>query len=339
MESRYARQERFPGIGSQGQQRLQQKHVLILGAGALGSANAEMLVRAGVGTLSIIDRDVVEWSNLHRQQLYTEQDAENHTPKALAAKERLQRLNNDTVVKAYVLDAKADNLEKLIRDVDVIIDGSDNFEIRFIINDLCQKYSLPWIFGAFAGSFGMTYTFLPEKSPCLHCLLPVLPSGGMSCETSGIISPAVQMTASYQTAEAMKLLTGRNEEVRESLLLFDVWKAQHQLIKTAGVKKTNCPSCGTERTYPYLVEEQHTKLDVLCGRNTVQIRPAEPRSYNFKALADTLRTHGEVRQNNHVLTCAFPDCKLSVFQDGRVLIHGTQEIEKAKNLYYRYLAN
>ncbi|MFB4166302.1 ThiF family adenylyltransferase, partial [Alteribacillus sp. JSM 102045] len=288
MDTRYARQELFSGIGKEGQTRLKKKHVLVLGAGALGSASAETLVRAGVGTLTMIDRDFVEWSNLHRQQLYTEEDAENNYPKAIAAKNRLQSINEETTVKAYVMDAKADNLEKLIQDADLIIDGSDNFDIRFIINDLSQKYQVPWIFGAFAGSFGMTYTFLPEKTPCLQCILPTIPAGSMSCETSGIIAPAVQMTSAHQTTEALKILTEQEESLRGTLLLFDVWNTQQQSIRTDKVKKPDCPSCGKHRTYPYLVNEQDTKLEVLCGRNTVQIRPSEKQEYDFNNLESEL---------------------------------------------------
>ncbi|SDI07921.1 MoeB/ThiF family adenylyltransferase [Alteribacillus bidgolensis] len=338
MDTRYSRQELFSGIGKEGQKRLQEKHVLVLGAGALGSASAETLVRAGVGTLTIIDRDFVEWSNLHRQQLYTEADAEHNHPKAIAAKNRLQSINKDTTVKAYVLDAKADNLEKLVQGADVVIDGSDNFDIRFIINDLSQKYRVPWIFGAFAGSFGMSYTFLPEKTPCLQCILSTIPSSSMSCETSGIIAPAVQMTSAHQTTEALKILTDQEESLRRTLLLFDVWNTQQQSIRTDKVKKTDCPSCGKERTYPYLVHEQDTRLEVLCGRNTVQIRPPEKKEYDFNALASELKQHGNVRKNSYILICTLSDCRLAIFQDGRVLIHGTKEIDKAKHLYHRFIA-
>ncbi|SFE49737.1 ThiF family adenylyltransferase [Alteribacillus iranensis] len=336
MNSRYTRQETFKGIGKEGQKRLREKHALILGVGALGSANAEMLVRAGVGTVTIIDRDIVEWSNLHRQQLYTETHAENQTPKAIAAKERLQNLNRETVIKSYVIDAKADNLEKLVKEADVIIDGSDNFDIRFIINDLSLKYRIPWIFGAFAGSFGMSHTFIPGQTPCLQCLLPALPTDGMSCETAGIIAPAVQVTASYQTAEAMKILTENTSDLRQTLLLFDVWKAQHQSIGMKGVKKASCSSCGDHPSYPYLQAEGNTKLEVLCGRDTVQIRPPNITSYNFSTLARELEQHGDVHHNQYILTCVLPECRMNVFHDGRVLIHGVNEVERAKLLYQRF---
>ncbi|MDQ0298169.1 adenylyltransferase/sulfurtransferase [Salibacterium salarium] len=338
MENRYAKQELFSPIGREGQNLLQTKHILIMGAGALGSANAEMLVRAGIGKVTIIDRDIVESSNLHRQQLYTEKEAEKHTPKAIAAKERLQQINQDTKIDAFVLDADAANLEKLIRNVNLIIDGTDNFDIRFILNDLSQKHQIPWIFGASAGSFGMTYTFIPGKTPCLHCLFPSIPGIGMSCDSSGIIGPAIQMTASYQTTEAMKWLTENEEALRTSLLFFDIWHGQQQTIGMNKGKNKECLSCGNNRAYPYLNQSETAHIDVLCGRDTVQIRPSSKKKYDFSHIAKHLQSHGNVKSNNYVLTCLYRDYRIAVFHDGRVLIHGTKKKDEAKSIYHEFFA-
>lgn len=186
MNNRYSRQELFSPIGERGQQKIGEKHVLIIGAGALGSANAEMLVRAGVGKVTIVDRDYIDWSNLQRQQLYCEADVESNLPKVVAAKRRLQAINSHVVVDAYVQDVTAEELEQLITDVNVMIDATDNFETRFIVNDISQKYSIPWIYGACVGSYGLSYTILPGKTPCLSCLLQSIPLGGVTCDTAGL---------------------------------------------------------------------------------------------------------------------------------------------------------
>ncbi|SDH86906.1 adenylyltransferase and sulfurtransferase [Alteribacillus persepolensis] len=338
MEDRYARQQLFSGIGKEGQKHIREKSVLIIGAGALGGANAEMLVRAGVRKVTIVDRDYVDASNLHRQQLYTEQDAKDNIPKAIAAEQRLRAVNTDTEIKGIAMDAKADNVESLLEDVDLIVDGSDNYEIRFIINDLSQKHHIPWIMGACAGSNGMSYTFLPGETPCLQCVLPSMPDVGMSCETSGIIAPAVQITASIQTTEALKLLAGRWNDLRKKLLLFDVWQGQPLSINMFHAKKADCPSCGEQRDYPSLRYSFETKLEVLCGRDTVQIRPSHKKEYDFSSLEGVLEKHGKVRRNPYVLTCLLHDYRLAVFQDGRVLVHGTNEVEKAKTIYHQLLS-
>lgn len=338
MDDRYTRQELFPPIGREGQEKLQSSRVLVMGAGALGSSTSEMLVRAGVGEITIIDRDVVEPSNLPRQNLFTEDEADGATPKALAAKERLQRINRQTTIHAYVLDADAPALEKLVRDVDLMVDGSDNFEIRFILNDLSQKYGVPWIFGASAGSVGMACAFLPGETPCFQCLLRGMPEGAVTCSSAGIIAPAVQMTTSYQAAEAIKLLTGNAASLQKKLLLFDIWNGHHQQLGFHRMKNRKCPSCGDSRTYPYLTETESTRVSTLCGQDTVHIRPAQPFSYDFTLLERHLRPHGKVKKNDHVLTCLLSSYRLAVFADGRILIHGTNNSETAKAIYTQYIA-
>jgi len=337
MHNRYSRQELFSPIGEKGQQLLKQKHVLIIGVGALGSASAEALVRAGIEKLTIIDRDYVEWSNLQRQQLYTEQDAQEKVPKVIAAKNRLQSINSAVEINEFILDAFTEKLPGILEDVDIMIDATDNFDVRFMMNDLAQKYQIPWIYGSCVGSYGATYTIVPGKTPCLHCLLQVMPNTGMTCDTVGIISPAVQIVAAYQVAEALKILVGDEDSRRKSYLTFDVWQNQHYEMNVEKVRNHDCPSCGQNPTYPYLSYENQTKLEVLCGRDAIQIRPAKPVHHNLDQLAVKLLPYGDIQQNPYLLSCQAPDYRIVIFQDGRVVIHGIQDIEKAKSIYYRLL--
>lgn len=340
MKERYSRQELFRPIGKAGQASISTKHVLIVGAGALGTGNAEALVRAGVGKLTLIDRDYVEWSNLQRQQLYSEDDAKERLPKAVAAKQRLTQVNSDVEIETIVGDANVDELERLATETkpDVIIDATDNFETRMMINDISCKYRIPWIYGACVGSYGISYAFIPGKTPCLHCLLETMPIGGLTCDTAGIISPAVQMVVAYQVAEALKLLVGDEQALRGKLVSFDVWNNQHTAIRVDQVKKENCPSCGANPTYPYLSYEMQTKTAVLCGRNSVQIRPAGKREYDLAQLADLFSKQGlQVDVNPYLVSVSLPSHRLVVFRDGRALVHGTKDIQEAKAIYHRYL--
>lgn len=334
---RYSRQQLFQPVGNKGQQQIRSKHVLVVGAGALGSASAEALVRAGIGKLTLIDRDYVEWSNLQRQQLYTEQDAQNKLPKAVAAKNRLRQINTEVKIEALVMDAQPANLENIVQTADVIIDATDNFDIRFILNDLSHKHEVPWIYGSCVGSYGTTYTVIPNVTPCLHCILKKVPVGGATCETAGIISPAVQIVAAYQITEALKILVEDVEALRHTFLTFDVWNNQHAEFKTSKMKSDKCSSCGSTRTYPYLAYENQLKTEVLCGRETVQIRPSQQHLHNFDELEKRLKKQGEVDRNPYLLSCQLPEQRFVIFQDGRVFIHGTNDIQFAKSLYYRLL--
>ncbi|KLA30487.1 molybdopterin-synthase adenylyltransferase MoeB [Bacillus cereus] len=335
MAERYSRQQLFKPIGSRGQEKIRNKHVLIVGAGALGSASAESFVRAGIGKLTIIDRDYVEWSNLQRQQLYSEQDAREKIPKAIAAKNRLEQINSEVQIHAFVMDAVAENMEDLLKNVDVIIDATDNFDIRFVINDLSQKHNIPWIYGSCVGSYGMSYTVIPQETPCLHCVLKNVPVTGVTCDTAGIISPTVQVVAAYQVAEAFKILVGDFSAIRKTFFMFDIWSNQNHFIKLGKIKTDDCPSCGSHRTYPYLSYENQTKVAALCGRNTVQIRPVENRKYDFDDMEKVLNKLGKVDRNPYLLSCQLNDYRVVIFRDGRVFIHGTNDISKAKQLYYR----
>ncbi|HDR4572608.1 thiazole biosynthesis adenylyltransferase ThiF [Bacillus cytotoxicus] len=337
MNNRYSRQELFSSIGEKGQKKIGKKHVFIIGAGALGSANAEMLVRAGVGNVTIVDRDYIDWSNLQRQQLYAEEDVKNHLPKAIAAKQRLKAINSSVVVKAFVKDITAEELEELVTNVDVIIDATDNFETRFIINDISQKYSIPWIYGACVGSYGLSYTILPGKTPCLSCLLQSIPLGGATCDTAGIISPAVSIVVSHQVTETLKLLVEDYKALRDGLVSFDVWKNEYSCMNVQKLKKDHCPSCGEKAIYPYLNKENTSKTAVLCGRNTVQIRPPHKEQLDFHRYKELLRDRvADLTVNPYLLSFRADGKRLVAFQDGRVLVYGTKEIAEAKTIYHRY---
>ncbi|MFB5253250.1 thiazole biosynthesis adenylyltransferase ThiF [Bacillus mycoides] len=337
MNNRYSRQELFSPIGGEGQQKIREKHVLIIGAGALGSANAEMFVRAGVGTVTIVDRDYVDWSNLQRQQLYAESDVENNLPKAVAAKKRLEEINSEVRVEALVQDVTAEELEELVTNVDVIIDATDNFETRFIVNDISQKYSIPWVYGACVGSYGLSYTIMPGKTPCLSCLLQSIPLGGATCDTAGIISPAVSLVVSHQVTETLKLLVEDYDSLRDGLVSFDVWKNEYSCMNVQKLRKHNCLSCGEQALYPYLNKENTSKTAVLCGRNTVQIRPPHKEEMNFEQYKELLNNRvNDLNVNPYLLSFSVEEKRLVAFKDGRVLVHGTKDISEAKTIYHRY---
>ncbi|WP_090738942.1 ThiF family adenylyltransferase [Paenibacillus sp. Mc5Re-14] len=336
---RYSRQERFAPFGPAGQRRLASSHVLIIGVGALGTGIAETLVRGGVGTVSLVDRDYVEWSNLQRQQLFQESDAVQRCPKAVAAQRRLKDINSETIVHAHVLDVGIEELEELIQGVDLMMDATDNFDTRLLMNDMALKHRIPWIYGGCVGSYGVTYTILPGQTPCLHCLMGTVPLGEETCDTAGIIPQAVQMVTANQTTEAFKLLGGYPENLRGKLLSFDLWKNEYVAIAVDRLKKANCPSCGSQPTYPYLSASYRQKTDVLCGRDTVQIRPANRTHLNLAEIANRFTALGEgnVEWNSYLVSFSVGEHRLVVFADGRALIHGTKDVAKARSLYHRYL--
>ncbi|WP_071461443.1 thiazole biosynthesis adenylyltransferase ThiF [Bacillus massilinigeriensis] len=336
MSERYSRQTLFPGIGPEGQEKIGRKHVLIVGAGALGSGNAEVLTRAGVGRLTIIDRDYVEESNLQRQQLYTEEDVAEKLPKAVAAKKRLEKINSEINITAIVGDATPEVLAEFAGGIDLILDSTDNFETRMTINDISQKYNIPWVYGACVASFGMSFTIIPGVTPCLNCLLKAVPLQGLTCDTGGIIGPAVQMVIAHQTAEALKILSEDYDAVRPSLVSFDLWRNDYTSMKMSRAKDPGCLSCGENREYPYLDEENRMKTAVLCGRDTVQIRPPHAGSFNLEELAGKLSALGyAVKGNPYLLSAENGESRFVLFQDGRALIHGTKDIAQAKSLYQR----
>ncbi|WP_409303308.1 MoeB/ThiF family adenylyltransferase [Peribacillus sp. SCS-155] len=338
MKERYSRQMLFPQIGEHGQTKIRSKHVLIVGAGALGSANAEFFVRAGVGRLTIVDRDYVEESNLQRQQLYNEADVLEKLPKAEAANNHLQRINQDVEISPVIMDATASSLEPLLNDVSLLIDATDNFETRMVINDLAQKHKIPWIYGACVGSVGMSFTVIPGVTPCMNCLLRSIPVQGMTCDTGGIIAPAVQMVVAHQSAEALKILVEDFEALRPSFVTFDLWRNQYQSMKVGRAKKSDCLSCGEHPTYPFLTLENATKTTVLCGRDTVQVRPPRPLNIQLEKLKADLSGSGyDVKSNPFLASIEKNGERMVVFADGRALIHGTKDMAHAKAMYQRIL--
>ncbi|ADI00187.1 ThiF family adenylyltransferase [Salisediminibacterium selenitireducens] len=335
MTARYSRQERFEGIGHDGQAKIRDGSVMIAGAGALGSAAAEMFVRAGVGRVLIVDRDYVEHSNLQRQQLYTEQDAHGRLPKAVAAERRLRSINGDVTITGLTEEITPVFLAQMA-DVDAVVDGLDNFETRMAINDACMKRGIPFIYGACVASGGLSYTVLPEEKPCLQCILGDAGPGGETCDTAGIISPAVQMTASFQTAEALKLLSGNREALREELVEFDVWSNETRKVNVTGLKDPGCPSCGPDPKYPNLDRSAQTKTAVLCGRDTVQIRPHK--AVSFERVRHDL-PDVPVSENPFLMQLELEGRRVVLFRDGRALVHNTSDPVEALSLYQRYIGS
>lgn len=339
MNDRYSRQILFKPIGENGQRKLKKSHVLIAGAGALGSASAEMLVRAGIGHLTIVDRDYVEWSNLQRQQLYTEADARAGTPKALAAARQLSMVNSEVTIQPIVSDFMDFASKSRTEDYHLIIDATDNFETRLYINDLAQKNKIPWIYGGGTGSTGMTFTIVPGETPCLSCMLKTFPSVNDTCDTVGIIAPAIQWVTAHQITEAMKLLTDNAHHLRRTLLITDIWTNQQTSIKIDAARKSYCRSCGTRPTYPYLLENRNQRATVLCGRDTIQIRPIAGQSLNKEEIKDKLTEASQTITVNEFLIHAHLDerRRIVVFHDGRVLLHGMTNVTEAQAVYDRYI--
>ncbi|EZH68094.1 thiamine biosynthesis protein MoeB [Bacillaceae bacterium JMAK1] len=337
--NRYEKQMSFSPIGKAGQDKLGQAHVLLIGVGALGSASAETLVRAGVKTITVVDRDYVELSNLHRQQLYCEADVEQVLPKAIAAKRRLMEINSDVTITAHVMDATAHNLEPLLTSVDIIIDGTDNFDIRYIMNDLSVKHNIPWVFGACAGSYGMTKFFHPSEDPCLMCVMKLIPGEAMTCDSHGVIAPVIQQTSLMQTVHVLKWITGNANEIDRSMSIYDIWEGSYQKFSMKKMKKESCKTCGNERTFPYLQSLQDTNIAVLCGRDTIQIR-VKDRSFDLTHLEMKLTAYGRTKKNPFLLSFTEHQSgkRMAIFKDGRVLVHGTKDIEEAKTFYHNMMA-
>lgn len=334
MTDRYSRQILFKPIGETGQKKIGQKHVLIMGCGALGTANAANLVRAGVGKITLIDRDYVEYSNLQRQQLFTEKDAQEQLPKVIAAKKRLLEINSHVTIDAYMMDATSSSFSPLLTEVDLVIDATDNLDTRLMMNDLLQKLQIPWIFGSCVGSTGMSFTILPRETSCLHCLLDTTTStSGATCDSVGIIAAAVQMVVVYQTAEALKILVEAYDQLRTTLVTFDLWNNLYQTIYIDRAKKSDCPTCGKNPSYKYLDDEYQMKTAVLCGRNTVQIR--SDRKIHLEQLAKRLSNIGPIKMNPFLVSIEYNSFRIVFFKDGRTLIHGTNSIEKAKSVYHK----
>lgn len=337
MNDRYSRQILFREIGKEGQERLMNSRVLLVGAGALGASHAEMLARAGVGTLRIVDRDFVEFTNLQRQTLYKEQDAIARLPKAVAAKRRIAEINSEITVEEYVADVNNSNIESLIDGCDIVIDGTDNFQVRYLVNDACVKHNTPWVYGAAVSSYGTTMTVIPGETPCLRCVFEEMPDAGSAptCDTAGVIMPIISIIAAVQVAEALKLLTGNRDALHHSLMQIDVWQNDWRKIKLAG-PNPDCIACG-KREFEFLDADSQEFAAVLCGRDAVQIAPPNPTRIDLRNLAEKLATLGKVRVNEYLLRFSHNGTELTVFTDGRAIIKGTDDISAARSLYARFI--
>lgn len=338
---RYCRQVLFAPLGEEGQRRLSRSRVLLVGCGALGSTLAGQMVRAGVGFLRIADRDTVELDNLHRQVLFDEEDVRKGLPKAEAARRKLAVINSEVAVEAVVDDVNHLNIAELAEGVDLLLDGTDNFETRFLINDLAVKTKRPWIYGACVGATGMSMPILPHETPCLRCLFeePPGPALNPTCDTVGILGPVVGMVASHQAMEAIKILSGHREAVDRRLLTFDAWSGRlARLIVQKAYEQGVCPCCKGGR-FEWLEGNVASRTVTLCGRNAVQIHPSKVIAIDLPALAARLRSvaRGEPKFNPLLLKAVIDDYEITVFADGRALIKGTSKPEEARAVYARYV--
>lgn len=334
---RYSRQTLFPGIGKAGQEKLINSRVTLIGCGALGSMHAEMLARAGVGHLRIVDRDFIEETNLHRQVMFDESDAANALPKAVAAANRIARINSDVRTEPIVKDVNYANIEDLIHDADVVLDGADNFEVRYLLNDAAIKLNKPWVYGAAVSSYGLQMTIRPGVTPCLRCVFSDMPTPGTSptCDTAGVILPIIASVSSYQVTETLKLLTGQTDKLHGSLIQFDLWQNSYTKLKLRE-RTPDCPACVQGR-FDFLTAHSGQMATSLCGRNAVQITPATPHQLDLKKLAEQLVGAGTVSHNQYLLKLKLNEQELTVFTDARCIVKGTEDLNVARSLYARYI--
>lgn len=337
MNDRYSRQILFNRIGKNGQEKLARSRVLLVGCGALGAAHAETLARAGAGFLRIVDRDFVEFSNLQRQTLYSESDAIDRIPKAVAAKNRIKELNSEIEVEAIVADVNYSNIESFVKDVDLILDGTDNFQIRYLINDACVKLQKPWIYGAAVSSYGTSMTIFPHETPCLRCIFEEMPDAGSAptCDMAGVIQPIISSISAIQTTEALKILTGNSDNLHKSLVQIDVWNNDWRKIKL-GKPNADCEACA-RGNFEFIDSESGEFSAVLCGRNAVQIAPPKASDLNLQMLAERLKTHGDIKQNEYLVRLTLEDYELTVFRDARAIVRGTDDISAARIIYAKYI--
>lgn len=333
---RYSRQILFPGIGERGQEALLRAHAVVVGCGALGSFHAAALARAGVGRLTIIDRDYVEPGNLHRQWLFEESDAAEALPKAAAAVRRLARINSSVEVRGVVADLTARNAADLLGDASAILDGADNFDTRYLVNDFAVSRGIPWLYGAAVGSYGLAIPIIPGRTACLRCVYPDPPAGVQpTCETAGVLNAIVSAVASIQVADALKVLCDCADQVQPRITTMDLWYGGIRQI-AAPARDPDCPACG-RREFPYLDESRRPPV-TLCGRNAVQVHERE-RPIDLAELKARLDPLGEVRANQFALRFLVAPYELTVFPDGRAIVKGTSDPGVARSLYARYVGN
>lgn len=333
---RYSRQLLFSPIQESGQKLLSQSRVLVVGVGALGTVISNHLVRAGVGRIRLVDRDYVELSNLQRQMLFDEDDVAQALPKAIAAKRKLQKMNSDVSIEAIIDNVTNENIDELTRDIDLVLDGTDNFATRFLLNDICFKKSIPFSYGGVVSSRGMTALFIPGETPCLRCVTKEGSENGQTCDTVGVIAPAVDMIASTEVVEVMKYLTGNKQHLRQTLKTVDFWFNQQYDMK---LTKTDphCPTC-QKAEYPSLRKKAQNLETVLCGRDTVQIQ--QQTNWNLEKIEAQLERIMETKRTPFLLKAQInEETKFVIFPDGRVLVQGTEDINKARTLYDRYIGS
>ena len=337
---RYIRQMRYPPLGEEGQRRLSQSRALVCGCGALGSMLANTLVRAGVGCVRIVDRDFVETSNLQRQVLFDEDDVAQQLPKAVAAAQKLRRINSQVDIEPIVADVNPTNIEGLCRGVDAIVDGTDNFEVRFLLNDIAVREQIPWVYGGCVGAEGQTMTILPGETPCLRCLMHDCPPPGSTptCDTAGILGPIVGVIASLEAIEAIKILSGRRQAVSRNLTVIELWDNHLRQVNVGGLRdQVDCPTC-KHGDYPWLSGKQGSSTAVLCGRNAVQLTHPGA-TLSLDELAARLARVGQVTRNAFLLRLNVEGYELTLFPDGRAIIGGTSDVAAARTVYAKYVGS
>lgn len=338
---RYSRQIRFPQLGEDGQRKLLASRVFLCGCGALGTVLAETLTRAGVGFIRLVDRDFVEYSNLQRQVLFDEDDVTSHMPKSVAAAKKLERINSDVTIEPIVADVDYSNIARFADGVDLMLDGSDNFEVRFLINDWSLESNIPWVYAGCISSHGQSMPIFPNETACLRCLIDSPPEAGTTetCDTAGILGPTVNVIASLQAMTAIKILAGCRDDVALSLTMIDVWDGTMRQMSVSDLRdRSNCPACHQgERVW--LKGDRGSQTTSLCGRNAVQIRPAEPANLTLSESAEKLKVSGEVTVNPFLLRLKLtdPDYEITLFADGRAIIKGTDDPGVARAIYSRYV--
>lgn len=334
--TRYSRQTVFPGIGPAGQERLAAGRAVIAGCGALGSVLASLLVRAGVGYVRLLDRDFVELHNLQRQFLYDEADVRAGLPKAIAAGQKLQRINSEVEIEAVVADLHSGNAARLLGECDLVLDAIDNFEGRYLLNDFCVQERVPWIYGAVIGAYGVTMNVLPGETACLRCLFPEAPAPGTvdTCDTAGILGPTVSVIAALQATEALKLLSGARDQLRAGLLQVDLWDGEMQQVDIP--RQEACPTC-VQGQYDYLRADATSRTTSLCGRDAIQITMPGAARLDLAELAQRLEPLGEVTANSFMLRASLEGYEFNVFADARAIIKGTTDETVARTLYARYI--
>ncbi len=334
MIDRYSRQVIFSGIGEEGQKKLGNSYIVIIGCGALGTVFATSLVRAGVGKVRIVDRDFIEYHNLQRQIIFTEEDIRADLPKAIAAERHLKKVNSLVEVEGIVADVNYANIERLVKGADLILDGLDNLETRLLINDVSLKHNIPWIYGGAISSYGMTMNIIPGITACLRCFQVSPFSNGLAltCDTAGVISPAPFIIGSLQAAEAMKILMG-STEINRDLIIIDVWRSEFNHFGVA--RNIDCPACHGE--YEFLDAKYGTRTTSLCGQNAVQILNPEAGELSLERLAARLCNLGEVDYNNFMLRFRVNSHEMVIFPDGRAIVKNTNDEALARGLYTKYI--